>query len=107
MVRRVGGLAARARSRGARSCAPEAPRRGGRARCEGGAPMALKEMSRREALGLGAGAAAVAGAALLPGVAGAQEARKERRRAPEDLVPRQNIGIQLYSLRDMQAASVP
>ena len=29
-----------------------------------------------------------------------------RRRAPEDLVPRQNIGIQLYSLRDMQAASV-
>jgi sugar phosphate isomerase/epimerase len=47
----------------------------------------------------------VAGAALVPGVAGAQEARA-RRRAPEDLVPRQNIGIQLYSLRDMQAASV-
>ena len=30
----------------------------------------------------------------------------ERLRAPEPLAPRQNIGIQLYSLRDMQAASV-
>ena len=63
-------------------------------------------VSRRQALGLGAGAAAVAGAALLPGTAGAQDARLIRRRAPEDLVPRQNIGIQLYSLRDLQAASV-
>jgi sugar phosphate isomerase/epimerase len=68
--------------------------------------MALKEMSRREALGLGAGAAAVAGAALVPGAARAQDARELRRRSAEDLVPRQNIGIQLYSLRDMQAASV-
>ena len=33
-------------------------------------------------------------------------ARGVRRRAAEDL-SRQNIGIQLYSLRDMQAASVP
>src|SRR4051794_36060696 len=65
--------------------------------------MVLKEMSRRQALALTAGAA---GAALVPGVARAQEARELRRRPAEDLVPRQNIGIQLYSLRDMQAASV-
>jgi sugar phosphate isomerase/epimerase len=63
-------------------------------------------LSRRQALGLGAGAAAVAGAAVLPGTARGQEAREFRRRPAEDLVPRQNIGIQLYSLRDMQAASV-
>jgi sugar phosphate isomerase/epimerase len=62
--------------------------------------------SRRQALGLGAGAAAVAGTTLLPGTARAAQERQLRRRAPEDLVPRQNIGIQLYSLRDMQAASV-
>jgi len=68
--------------------------------------MGQKGLNRRQAVGLGAAAAAVAGAALLPGSAGAQEARGVRRRAPEDLVPRQNIGIQLYSLRDMQAASV-
>src|SRR6478735_11623903 len=67
--------------------------------------MVLKEMSRRQALGLSA--AAIAGAATLPGSARAQEPRAQRRRAPEDLAPRQNIGIQLYSLRDMQAASVP
>ena len=65
--------------------------------------MVLKEMSRRQALALTAGAA---GAALVPEVARAQEARELRRRPAEDLVPRQNIGIQLYSLRDMQAASV-
>ena len=59
-------------------------------------------LNRRQALGIGAGA--VAGAALLPGVAGAQERARKRLRAPEDLVPRQNIGIQLYSLRDLQAA---
>lgn len=69
-------------------------------------PAGQDGVSRRQALGLGAGAAAVAGAALLPGTAGAQDARLIRRRAPEDLVPRQNIGIQLYSLRDLQAASV-
>jgi sugar phosphate isomerase/epimerase len=63
-------------------------------------------LSRRQALGLGASAAAVAGAATLPGTARAQVAREFRRRPAEDLVPRQNIGIQLYSLRDMQAASV-
>ena len=68
--------------------------------------MVLKEMSRREALGLGAGGLAVAGAAMVPGVARAEGAKELRRRAAEDLVPRQNIGIQLYSLRDMQAASV-
>jgi sugar phosphate isomerase/epimerase len=65
-----------------------------------------KGLNRRQALGVGAGAAAVAGAALLPGTAAAQEGRLVRRRAAEDLVPRQNIGIQLYSLRDLQAASV-
>ena len=65
--------------------------------------MVLKEMSRRQALALSAGAA---GAALVPGAARAQGARELRRRPAEDLVPRQNIGIQLYSLRDMQAASV-
>ena len=67
--------------------------------------MGQKGFNRREALGLGAGAAAVAGAALVPGSAGAQDGAA-RRRPAEDLVPRQNIGIQLYSLRDMQAASV-
>jgi sugar phosphate isomerase/epimerase len=65
-----------------------------------------KGLNRRQALGVGAGAAAVAGAALLPGSAAAQQGRLVRRRAAEDLVPRQNIGIQLYSLRDLQAASV-
>ena len=69
-------------------------------------PVGQNGLNRREALGLGAGAAAVAGAALVPGVAGAQDPPLVRRRPPEDLVPRQNIGIQLYSLRDMQAASV-
>jgi sugar phosphate isomerase/epimerase len=69
--------------------------------------MGEQGFSRRQALGMGAGAAVVAGATLVPGTAGAQEKRELRRRAPEDLVPRQNIGIQLYSLRDMQAASVP
>ncbi len=64
-------------------------------------------LSRREALGLGAGAAVAAGTALVPATAGAKEQEKLRRRPAEDLIPRQNIGIQLYSLRDMQAASVP
>jgi sugar phosphate isomerase/epimerase len=69
--------------------------------------MVHRQFNRREALGMGAGAAAVAGAALVPGTASAQAQQQERRRPAEDLVPRQNIGIQLYSLRDMQAASVP
>ena len=42
-----------------------------------------------------------------PGGRGRAGRAQVRRRAAEDLVPRQNIGIQLYSLRDMQAASVP
>ena len=62
-------------------------------------------INRRQAIG--AGAAAAAGAALLPGVAGAQQQPGLRRRAPEDLVPRQNIGIQLYTLRDMAGADLP
>ena len=67
--------------------------------------MGQHQINRRQALG--AGAAAVAGAALLPGTASAApNGRGERLRAPEPLAPRQNIGIQLYSLRDMQAASV-
>ncbi len=61
-------------------------------------------VSRRRALGVGA--AAVAGAALLPGTAQAAPASGERLRAAESLAPRQNIGIQLYSLRDLQAANV-
>ena len=68
--------------------------------------MGEKRLRRREALGLGAGAAVAAGATLVPGTAGAKEQEKLRRRPAEDLIPRQNIGIQLYSLRDMQAASV-
>ena len=61
-----------------------------------------KGLNRRQALGLSAGA--IAGAALVPGTAAAQNnERRERRRAPEDLVPQQNIGIQLYTLRDLQA----
>jgi sugar phosphate isomerase/epimerase len=69
--------------------------------------MGQEGFNRRQALGVGAGAAAVAGAALVPGTAGAQAGDGElKRRAPEDLVPRQNIGIQLFTLRDMQAASV-
>ena len=53
-------------------------------------------LSRRQALGLGAGATVAAGAVLVPGIAGAKEQDKLRRRPPEDLIPRQNIGIQLY-----------
>lgn len=68
--------------------------------------MVLNEMNRRQALGVGAGAAAVAGAGLLPGAARAQNDGRGRRRPPEALAPRQNIGIQLYSLRDMQAAGI-
>jgi sugar phosphate isomerase/epimerase len=68
--------------------------------------MGEQGFNRRQALGIGAGAAAVAGAALVPGTAGAQEPNPVRRRAAENLVPRQNIGIQLFSLRDMQATSV-
>ena len=62
--------------------------------------MVLKEMSRRQALALGWGCRGGPGS----GVARAQDARELRRRPAEDLAPRQNIGIQLYSLRDMQAA---
>jgi sugar phosphate isomerase/epimerase len=61
-------------------------------------------LSRRQAIG--AGAAALGAGAVLPGVAGAR-AQRAPRRAPEDLVPRQNIGIQLYTLRDLQAADLP
>lgn len=64
-------------------------------------------INRRQALGVGAAAVAGAGAAMLPSSASAAaRAGGERLRAPEPLAPRQNIGIQLYSLRDMQAASV-
>jgi len=63
--------------------------------------MEQKGINRRQALGLGAGA--VAGAALLPGVASAQNEGRKRLRRAENLVPRQNIGIQLYTLRDLQA----
>ncbi len=67
-------------------------------------------LSRRGLMRAAAGTAAGAGAmgALAPGAAGAAggEAAR-RRRAPEDLVPRQNIGIQLYTLRDMLAADLP
>ena len=67
--------------------------------------MGQHAINRRQALG--AGAAAVAGAALLPGTASAApNGRGEQLRAAEPLAPRQNIGIQLYSLRDLQAASV-
>jgi len=65
--------------------------------------MSSKGFNRRQALGVGA--AAVAGATMLPSAASAHS-HGERLRAAEPLAPRQNIGIQLYSLRDLQAASV-
>ncbi len=68
--------------------------------------MGEQGLNRRQALGLGAGAAVVAGTALVPGTAGARAQEKLRRRPAEDLIPRQHIGFQLYSLRDLQAASV-
>ncbi len=62
-------------------------------------------LNRRQALGVGAGA--IAGAALLPGVASAHDPQLMRRRRPEDLVSRQHIGIQLWTVRDLQAANLP
>jgi sugar phosphate isomerase/epimerase len=67
-------------------------------------------LSRRGLMGAAAGSAAAAAAvgALGPAAAGAGTGRAgARRRAAEDLVPRQNIGIQLYSLRDMAGADLP
>ena len=65
----------------------------------------MSGLNRRQAIGLSAGA--IAGAALLPGVANAQQGEGKRLRAAEDLVPRQNIGIQMFTIRDMQAADFP
>jgi len=63
-------------------------------------------ISRRRLLG--ATAATAAAATVAPALSPlAANAQAPRRRAAEDLVPRQNIGIQLYSLRDMQAADLP
>jgi sugar phosphate isomerase/epimerase len=63
-------------------------------------------LSRRRLFGATAAtAAAVAVApALSPLAAGAAQGR---RREEEYLVPRQNIGIQLFTVRDMQAADLP
>lgn len=66
--------------------------------------MGQSGFNRRQALGVGA--AAVAGAAMLPGTASAADHKGLKLRPAESLVPRQNIGIQLYSLRTMQAESV-
>ena len=62
-------------------------------------------LSRRQMIGAAAGTAATAavGSALVPGAAGAKKGLRSR----ENLVPRQNIGIQMYSLRDMLAADLP
>jgi sugar phosphate isomerase/epimerase len=63
-------------------------------------------LSRRSLLGAAAGTAAVAAVAPEVAFSKARASARVRTRSPEFLVPRQNIGIQLYSLRDMQAASV-
>ena len=62
-------------------------------------------LSRRQMIGAAAGTAATAavGSALVPGAAGAKKGLRSR----ENLVPRQNIGIQMYSLRDMAGADLP
>ena len=62
-------------------------------------------LSRRQMIGAAAGTAATAavGSALVPGAAGAKKGLRSR----ENLVPRQNIGIQMYSLRDMLTADLP
>jgi sugar phosphate isomerase/epimerase len=72
--------------------------------------MEQARVSRRGLMQAAAGTAAGVGiaGALAPGAASAATHDRGRRlRAPEDLVPRQNIGIQLYTLRDMLAADLP
>jgi sugar phosphate isomerase/epimerase len=61
-------------------------------------------LNRRQLLGAGAGVAATA---TLVGPSAASAAQQRPRRAPEHLVPRQNVGIQMYSLRDMADADLP
>jgi hypothetical protein len=76
----------------------------------GESDMGQGRLSRRGLMRAAAGTAAGAGAAgaLAPGAASAASGEgARRRRAPEDLVPRQNIGIQLYTLRDLLAADLP
>jgi sugar phosphate isomerase/epimerase len=62
-------------------------------------------LSRRRLIGAAAGTAAAAavGPALAPGHAHASAPRRPR----EDLAPRQNIGIQMFTLRDMADADLP
>jgi len=74
--------------------------------------MERERLSRRGLMQAAAGTAAGAGIAggLAPASAGAQAGAGpggRRRWAREDLVPRQSIGIQLYTLRDMLAADLP
>jgi hypothetical protein len=72
--------------------------------------MEQARLSRRGLMRAAAGTAAGAGmaGALAPGAASAHPGEgARRRRDPEDLVPRQNIGIQLYTLRDMAQADLP
>ena len=72
--------------------------------------MEQTRVSRRGLMQAAAGTAAGAGiaGALSPAAASAASHERGRRlRAREDLVPRQNIGIQLYTLRDMLAADLP
>jgi sugar phosphate isomerase/epimerase len=72
--------------------------------------MEQTRVSRRGLMQAAAGTAAGAGiaGALAPGAASATTHDRGRRlRAREDLVPRQSIGIQLYTLRDMLAADLP
>ena len=71
--------------------------------------MEQARLSRRGLMRAAAGTAAGAGmaGALAPGASAQTAEGARRRRDPEDLVPRQNIGIQLYTLRDMAQADLP